>query len=86
MILTVQIGDELHEVTPIAGDLVHFERQFDTPASLAMSGEHPRLEHVLYLAWRGLHRTGKFAGTFDEFIDVADVPEEASVPPLPPPA
>jgi hypothetical protein len=26
--LSVQLGDELAEVTPIAGDLVHFERQF----------------------------------------------------------
>lgn len=86
MKLSVQLGDDLAEVTPIAGDLVHFERQFGEAASLAMSVEHPRIEHVLFLAWRGLVRTKRYEGTFDDFLEVADMPQEASpVPPPPPP-
>jgi hypothetical protein len=84
--LSVLLDGVSHEVTPIAGDLVHFERQFGEPVSLAMSGEHPRLEHVLFLAWRGLVRTKQYEGTFDEFLEVADTPQEPDLipPPLPP--
>jgi hypothetical protein len=77
-------GRSPDEVVPTPGDLVRFERHFDIAAS-SMDPEHPRIEHVMFLAHAALVRTGKFEGTFDEFLDVVGDAEDAPTPSLPPP-
>jgi hypothetical protein len=55
------------EVTLTPGDLIAFERKFDL--SFAAVEKDPRMEHVVFLAWNGLRRTGRETRSFDEFID-----------------
>jgi hypothetical protein len=81
MKLLIELDGVAHEVHPKPGDLVRFERQYDVPASSL--DENARVEHVFYIAWCALKRTGVFAGDFEEFLDLADT--AGDVAPLEPP-
>jgi hypothetical protein len=71
------------EVRPSPGDIVRFERHFD----MAIAGleQGARLEHVLFLAWTALRRTGQEERDFEEFLDVVgeagEDPKEETAPP-----
>ena len=82
-------------------DEVAFERTYNTGVT-AMIETRPdggialnalRLEHLYYLAWSALHRTGQEPRDFDSFLDVIadldfDLDEEKDADPTPsaPPA
>ena len=65
--LTVTIGDVSHEVRTTPGDLVRLERQFNISA--AELEAHARLEHMMFLAYVGLKREGKYEHDFETFLD-----------------
>ena len=73
-----------HEISPTAGDLVRLEREYGISAA-TLSESTVSVEHVLFLSWSALRRTGVLDRelSFDSFIDLADVPESTSVPPAP---
>jgi hypothetical protein len=64
-------------------DMVAFERQYNLPFH-----ESSRAEHVFYLAWSPLHRSGVEPRAFDEFLDdvedVAEVKGATETDPFPP--
>lgn len=68
--LTVEIDDQKVEIPRVAmRELVNFERQYNVSAGVLRDG---RLEHVCWLAWAGLKRTGHINGDtpFDDtFLD-----------------
>lgn len=80
--LTVTIDGVAHVATPTAGDLVKFERQYDMAAG-AIESAGGRVEHVLFIAWAALTRTGTYTGTFEQFVDAADMDQDRQ--PDPPP-
>ena len=60
-------------------DMVAFERQYGRAFH-----ESSNAEHVFYLAWSPLHRSGAEPRAFDEFLDdLADVTEVAEADPGP---
>lgn len=68
-------------------DLVHFERRFGM--SFSEVEKEPRMDHILFLAWNALRRTGRETSSYDDWLDeVEDFETEADapVPSLPPPA
>lgn len=87
MKLTISFTDgrEPVEVTPTTGDMVHLERTYGISA--AQLDEHPKIEHIAYVAWRALKRTGGTDSDFETFIDEMDFGgmEDAPAHPLPPP-
>lgn len=80
--VTVTVDGSTLTATPTAGDLVKFERHFDMAAGQIESAGG-RVEHVMYIAWAALTRTGAYAGTFDQFVDAADMEQDTA--PNPPP-
>jgi hypothetical protein len=84
MKLSISIDGVTHVVAPKPGDLVRLERQYDISA--VSLDETSKLEHILFLAWVGLHREGVYPGDFEEFLDVADMVdgETPLAPPTPP--
>lgn len=66
---------------PKPKDFVAFERQYGL--SIESMDKNARLEHMYYLAWSPLHRTGQEPRAFDEWLDavedIGDVEEEAPV-------
>lgn len=82
MNLEVVLNDVTHVVVPKPGDLVRFEREYKISA--ASLGENPMLEHVFFIAYTALKRTGDFEGDFDAFLDLADVGGEEESPLSPP--
>lgn len=85
MEIRVTVDGTEHVVRPTAGDLVHLERAYDMSAS-TLTETTARVEHVLYLAWRGLRRAGLLDLDFDTFVDLADIPQEPASVPLDPPS
>ena len=89
MKVDVLVDGIVHTVAPTAGDLVRLEREYGITAG-SMDEKTTSVEHVLFLAWTGLRRTGVVDRelTFDDFLDLADVPEDGPTmdppPPLPP--
>ncbi len=65
-----------------ARDIIAFEREFGTGFAKAVKEE--RLEHMYWLAWFSLNRTGEDARIFDEFLDAVDEVDIAEVPLAPP--
>ena len=52
-------------------DIVAFERQYQVSFA-----DFSNLEHVYYMAWSPLHRSGAESHPFDEFLDLIDNVEE----------
>lgn len=84
MNLTVVLDGETHVVSPKPGDLVRFERQYNISA--ASLDKDVKLEHVFFIAWSALKRTGVFTDDFEAFLDLADVGNDPAPfdPPAPP--
>jgi hypothetical protein len=82
--VTYNDGREV-EVTAKPKDMVAFERQYGLPFH-----ESNRFEHICYLAWSPLHRSGQDPRAFDEFMDdlddVEEVEGEPAVPFVPAPS
>lgn len=85
MEIRVSVDGTDHVVRPTAGDLVHLERAYDMSAS-SLTEDTARVEHVLFLAWRGLQRARLVDVDFDTFVDLADIPQEPTSVPLDPPS
>ena len=88
MQVKVLVDGQEKSVVPTAGDLVRLEREYGVAAS-KLDEENVTIEHVLFLSWCSLRRTGAVPRemTFDEFLDVADTPGGGVLddPPPPPP-
>ena len=88
MKVDVVVDGVVHAIAPTAGDLVRLEREYGITAG-SMDETTTSVEHVLFLAWAGLRRTGVVDRelSFDDFLDLADVPEAGHTmdPPIPPP-
>lgn len=78
MQLAITVDGKTEHVTATPGDLVRLERQFNIAAS--QLDENTKLEYVLFLGYSALKRTGKYEGTFDEFLDVVESTEEDDAP------
>ncbi len=76
-------GVEEFEVVAGPREIVAFERQFNMAFRNIDHGEH-----MWHLAWSAMCKAGKFAGTFDEFLDVLEesneVEDEKTEDPTPP--
>jgi hypothetical protein len=85
VIVSVAVDGVEHEVVPTAGDLVRLERQYGISAA-SLDESTVRVEHVLYIAFTALRRRGAISEelSFDDFIDLADVPDSAPLDPPPP--
>lgn len=88
--VTLEDGTTYPGAKMLPGDIVAFERQFGI-SSMALNDDNACLEHMMFLAWRPLHRKNMYGGTFDEFcdlvtdIDVTKGTAEAPTPTLPAP-
>lgn len=60
-------------------DFVAFERQYGKPLA-GMDESSTPLEHIYYLAWSPLHRSGVEPGAFDEFLDRLEEVEVKAAP------
>ena len=70
------------EVTAKPKDIVEYERQYKT--SFLAFGQGSPLEHLYWLAWSPLHRTGQDTRTFDAFMsDVDEIETVEEAPPVP---
>lgn len=65
-------------------DIVAFERRYST-SFLTLGDVTPPIEHIYFLAWAPLHRTGTVTSDFETFLNnVEDVEEVQDVkPPVP---
>lgn len=78
------VYDDGREVEAVAKpvDIMEYERVYRT--SFMQFGESTPLEHVYFLAWAPLHRTGQDPRAFDAFMSEVDsiegVEEPAPVP------
>ncbi len=75
------VNGERHEIaTPGIASIVKFERHFNMSAEDFKAQR--RVEHMAFMGYVQLQKEGKFAGSFDDFIDVLEdieqVDEEAS--------
>jgi len=85
MQVSVSVDGVEHSISPTAGDLVRLEREYQISAA-QLDDEHVTVEHVLFIAYSALRRTHVLddAMSFDQFIDLADVPRGGSLtPPAP---
>jgi len=73
--LAVTLGGETHVIEVRQRDIIELERKFNVPASKLTEG---RLEHVLFLGWQAARRVDLYRGSFDEFIDEAEVGADAA--------
>jgi hypothetical protein len=82
--ISVLVDSVEHKITPTAGDLVRLEREYSISAA-SLAEDTVTVEHVLFLSWSALRRTGLLDREidFDAFIDLADVPESNQFPPPP---
>lgn len=74
------IDGRVVEAKAMPKDFVAFERQYGTTLAGLDEASTP-LEHIYYLAWSPLHRSGIEPGSFDEFLDrleEVDTKEEAA--------
>lgn len=74
VVLTDGTSHEVEKFAPV--DLVSFEREFKTSASV-LGEPNPKFEWLCYLVWRSLIRTRVFdkkTTPFDDFLDlIADL-------------
>lgn len=75
--VTLTDGREI-EVRSTPGDLVRFERHF----GIAASGIGEKFEHIMFLAYTALKRTGEVDGDFDSFLDQIEKFGEHETAPL----
>lgn len=60
--------DEVVEVSATPSVIVAFERHFKVGLAGALSADQ-KMEHLYWLAWKGMHAAGNVVKPFDQWLD-----------------
>lgn len=85
--LTVQTDAGTQEVRTKPVDLIRLERHFGMSIAEVFVGGQPKLDHIYYLAWSALRRTGQDVGEYEDWLETVeevefDADEESEPAPL----
>lgn len=81
MELTITLaGGRTLTVRPAAGDFVRFERHFDTSIAVLDDEQRVRMDHIMFLAWCALRRTGQVDVDYEAFLDQVDEMPQRGLP------
>lgn len=68
--VTLDTG-EVVDVSATPSVIVAFERHFKVGLAGALSADQ-KMEHVYWLAWKGMHASGRVVKPFDQWLDTIE--------------